>query len=94
MFAPNKNNKNNLIMKKSIFALLAVVITFSVACSSDDDKKSKSCVDLANDLANALQVYMEEDTEESCIAYKAALQAYANSDCEGADEIDVDFSCE
>lgn len=74
-------------MKKFIFTLFAVVSTFAfVACSSDDDK-GPNCGQLAQNVMNALEAYMDNPTEANEQALAAASAALEQAGC----EVDVEL---
>ncbi len=82
-------------MKKLILSIAAVAVFAFTSCSSDDDG-GKSCEEIATDITAAAQAFGENQTEANCNAYKAALQAYVNKDCQGSSQyaaIIADLNC-
>lgn len=75
---------------KNLFLSIAVVaiIGFS-SCSSDDDDGGKSCAQLTTEISDAAEAYVEDQSEANCNAYKAAIQAYINKDCENAESFEA-----
>lgn len=75
----------HIIMKKIIFVLMTVAATFTfVACSSDDDK-GPNCEQLAQNLLNAVEAYMEDQSEANEQAMSAASEALERAGCEDMD---------
>lgn len=70
-------------MKKLILSIAAVAVFGFTSCSSDDD--GKSCEELFNDIMAAAEAYVDNDTVENCIAYRSALQAHLDKECQGSE---------
>ena len=73
-------------MKKLMLVALTVAAFGITSCGSDDDG-GVDCVSLATNVANAAETYGADQSVANCEAYKAALEAYANSGCEGSGDV-------
>lgn len=73
-------------MKKLILSIATVAVFAFTSCSSDDDNGGKSCEQLVEDIQVAAEAFLEIQSEANCNAYKAALQAYVDKDCEGSSQ--------
>lgn len=86
-------------MKKFIFVLTVAASSLAfVNCSSDDDKGSAvDCYQLAQNIADASQAYMQNQSTANCNALRDAYQAAIDADCPGAStyqgQLDL-FDCE
>ncbi|KXO00679.1 hypothetical protein LS48_04635 [Aequorivita aquimaris] len=70
-------------MKKLLFSVLFMALVFTTSCNKDDDGDAQTCEQRVERIQAELLVYLDEATTENCRNYKAALQAYVDSDCPG-----------
>lgn len=70
-------------MKKLFLSLAAVAVFAFTSCSSDDDG-GKSCEQLSQEVATTLEAFFNNETEANCIAFRSALQAFVDKNCEGS----------
>ncbi|MCR9181550.1 MAG: hypothetical protein NXH73_01370 [Flavobacteriaceae bacterium] len=70
-------------MKKLILSIAAVAVFAFTSCSSDDDG-GKSCEQLATEISTTGQAFVEDQTQANCNAYRVALEAYIDKNCEEA----------
>ena len=72
-------------MKKVIFSFAILSLVFVTSCNKDDDDE-KSCATLTTELTAATEAFFNENsTEEDCIEFKSAANAYLDNGC-GTDD--------
>ena len=68
-------------MKNLILGTIIISTLFFSSCAKDDDISSRSCETLERNAQDALILYNQEPTVETCIKYKEILQAQLNKNC-------------
>tara|TARA_R110002072_G_scaffold235697_3_gene393342 strand:- start:7826 stop:8077 length:252 start_codon:yes stop_codon:yes gene_type:complete len=76
-------------MKKLILSIATVAVFAFTSCSSDDDNGGKSCEELTTELSAAAEAYGEDPSVANCNAFKSAIEAYVNKDCEDAESLEA-----
>lgn len=67
-------------MKKLVLSIAAIAVFAFTSCSNDDD--GQSCEELAVNIQSTGAAYSENASNENCVAYRSALQAYVDANCE------------
>jgi hypothetical protein len=71
-------------MRKPFFGLstvIALFLTFSVACKKDSAKKEDDCNALSQAVTDAATAYSNDPSTANCVTLKGAYTAYINSSC-------------